>query len=427
MTTDHQDAGVAGEGELVIENAFLIDPNDAARDAAEVTLVVASGSIRELRLGTGAKADHKDASVGRWILPGLVNCHDHLYSHELRDPLKGMDLGQMRRWIDSRDPYDTLITMLEAAWAELQQGIALIRDLGAMHGLNTVVRRLIESGKVVGPRVVASGRPVVMTGGHVWTFGREADGPDECRKAVREQAKAGAEVIKIMASGGLSHYPAEDFTIRQYSDQELRAIIDEAHALGLRTCAHAFGQDAVERVVALGVDSVEHGIHIDDATLRTMADRGISYVPTLTNMERVASREFNDAAGQPRRSAELMEAVVIPQRETFSRAVRAGVRIGVGTDSTGDYGRELVRMSELGLPPAGVIKAATIDGAEICGVSSTTLAAGRPATLLVYDADPRDDLSRLTRPDLILINGIVVSSAGRWLQAPLWQASDAAL
>lgn len=418
MTRDHRDAGVPSDNRLVIENASLIDPHDATREVPGVTVVVADELIQELRPSAGATVG-PDSGVRRWILPGLVNCHDHLYSHELRYPLKGMDLAEMRRWIDGRDPYDTLLTMLNTAWTELLQGILVLRDLGAMHGLNTVVRRLIESGKVLGPRVVASGRPVVMTGGHVWTFGREADGPDECRKAVREQAKAGAEVIKIMASGGLSHYPAEDYRVRQYSEAELGAIIDEAHALGLRTSAHAFGQDAVERVVSLGIDSVEHGIHINEATLGVMADRGISYVPTLTNMERVASPEFNITAGHPARSAELSDGVVLPQRETFARAVQAGVRIGVGTDSTGDYAAELARMNDLGLPIAEVIKAATVDGAEICGRLFHPLAVGRSATFVVYNADPRDDLTRLTQPEQVVLNGTVVSPVTRWLQRPV--------
>ena len=404
---------MSGSGdETVLSNVRLLDPSMSFPERGPVDIRISGGLV--IAIDPTAVPDPAMAGAERWILPGLVNCHDHLYSHELRDPVPTMDLAEMRAWIDRRDSYETLARMAGAAWEQLRHGILVVRDLGAIHGLNTVLARLIRDGLIAGPEVVAAGRPIVMTGGHVWTFGREADGPDDCRRAVREQAKAGAQVIKIMASGGLSHFPSEDYHRRQFTDAELVAIIDEAHARGLPTCAHAFGADAVARVVAAGIDSVEHGVRIDEPTLDEMVRRDVSYVPTMTNMARIASPEFNDSAGRAGRSEELTRGVVEPHRDTFRRAVAAGIRIGVGTDSLGDYKAEILLMASLGMSSEAVIAAATVDGARICGRSGEPIAIGARADLIVLDGDPREDLTVLTSPSIVLRAGRPVVGVGPW-------------
>lgn len=358
--------------------------------------------------------------AGRFALPPLVNAHDHLYSHELAYPRPGSDLAEMRRSLDARDPSHTVGVMIRAAWTELAQGIGVVRDVGAVHGVNVSVARLFGGGILPGPVVVAAARPIVMTGGHVWTFGREADGPWECRGAVREQVKAGAKVIKIMASGGLSHYPEEDFGLAQYTETELAAIVDEARSLGIQTCAHAFSAEAVARAVEAGVDSIEHGVEIADETLEDMRRRGTSYVPTLTNMERVASKEFNEAAGTPERVEVLTSGVVEPHRRTVRRAIEAGVRIGLGTDSTGSYGEEARRLESLGMSADHVVRAATVNGAEICETGSGLLIEGEAATFSLHTDDPRD-LRRLGSPDTMVVRGREFHVDLTWLDAiPPW-------
>lgn len=396
---------------LVIAGALILDPVNPEGILRPGRILISDGIIREVGPAVPPSTESADLVVdahGRYAVPGLVNAHDHLYSHELRDPLPGLGLSGMRRWLDSRTEHETLFTMLAAAQRQLAQGITTIRDLGAAGGLNTVLATLLSGGDITGPTIVAAGRPVVMTGGHVWTFGREADGPWDCRRAVREQARAGAKVIKIMGSGGLSHYPAEDFTVEQFTDEELAAVIDEAHRVGLPTCSHVFGAEAVDRVVRLGIDSVEHGVQISDQTLQLMAERGTSYVPTLTNMERIASADYNQAAGTPERSEILTAGVVGPHRQTVRRAVTAGVRIGVGTDSTGDYTEELLRLTELGMTPADVLRAATISGAEICRQPTGTIAVGLRADLALHADDPLADPTRLTSPDYVIQAGALV-------------------
>lgn len=335
---------------------------------------------------------------GRFMLPGLVNAHDHLYSKELRNPDPGMDISAMRRRIDTRDKVRTFAVMLRNAWAAMAEGVLVVRDLGARHGVNTKLASSIAEGIVPGPTVVAAGRPIVMTGGHVWTFGREADGPDECRRAVREQRKAGARVIKVMASGGLSNYPHEDYTVSEFTRHEVEAITDEARKLGLPTCAHAFGADAIETTVRAGIDSIEHGVHLAPDIVEVMAEVGISYVPTIANMRRIASPDMNEQAGQVERADRFRREIVEPQAASVRRAVEAGLRIGLGTDSTGTYREELLALLECGLTAEQVIRAATVDGESICRVDPARAEVGSAARFCLYDRDPRSDVSRLVEP-----------------------------
>lgn len=346
---------------------------------------------------------------GLHILPGLVNSHDHLYSKELRYPGPGQDISAKRREIDLRDEVETFAVMVRNAWREMSEGVLVIRDLGARHGLNTKVASILSTGVLPGPLVVASGRPIVMTGGHVWTFGREADGPDECRRAVREQRKAGAQVIKVMASGGLSNFPHEDHTVSEYTDAELMAITEEAAKLGIPTCAHAFGEEAVAAVVRAGIDSVEHGVHLDDGILSAMVEGGIGYVPTMANMARIASAEMNEGAGVPERARRFEREVVSPQRESVRRAVAAGVRIGVGTDSTGTYQEELNALVAAGMSNEDVIRAATLGGAAIARVDAGVVAEGKLALLAIYEDDPREDVAGLTRPAAVFTGSSLIT------------------
>lgn len=409
---------------LVVGGVRLVDPAAADSEPTVCDLVIQSG--RFIDIVPPARRPVPDETVdadGRFALPPLVNAHDHLYSHELGHPLPGLGLSSMRAMLDARTPAQTMGVMVRSAWTQLSQGVGVIRDLGAVHGVNIAVSDLFERGVIPGPDVVAAGRPIAMTGGHVWTFGREVDGPWEARKGVREQAKAGARVIKIMASGGLSHYPAEDFDLSQFTAEELVHIVDEAHAVGLPTCAHAFGERSVARAVAAGVDSIEHGVDIDEVTLDAMKRAGTGYVPTLTNMERVASMDYNQSGGTPDRSPILISGVVEPHRRTFQRAVRMGLRIGVGTDSTGDYLAEVLRMESLGMPSADVVRAATVDGALICLRRSNAIGKGSRASFSLYDTDPRLDLHQLTRPSMVFSRGERFSLDAHWLEAP-WSSAD---
>lgn len=390
-----------------LRDVILVRPG-IGTDQRPTTVTIEAGLITAIGVTTMPGRDDLVIDLeGRYATPGLVNAHDHLYSHELRDPLPGWDLARMRAWLDARDVTETFTVMLRAALSELAQGITTVRDLGARHGLNTAVARALRGGGLLGPAIVAAGRPIVMTGGHVSGFGREADGPWDCRRAVREQVKAGAGVIKIMASGGLSHYPDEDFGVPQFTKEELRAITDEAGLRGVPTCAHAFSADAVHRAVVAGVDSIEHGVEVDDQTLELMRERGTGYVPTLANMQRIASEQLNRDAGVPERSAVLTSGIVEPHGRTFRRALAAGVPIGVGTDSTGTYQEELEAMVELGVEFDAVLESATATGGEICRQPAGRFEVGLRADLAIHDRAPQTP-AKLVAPSLVHSSGRLV-------------------
>ncbi|MEX2422971.1 MAG: amidohydrolase family protein [Acidimicrobiia bacterium] len=387
----------------VVRNVRVVQvdvPGMPLTDPVDIT--VTDGLIASISPHGGRGTEGVDGA-GRYVMPGLVNAHDHLYSKELREPAPGMDIAAMRRQIDTRDEVETVAVMLRNAWRALAEGVAVIRDLGARHGVNTRLASLLDRGIMPGPMVVPAGRPIVMTGGHVWTFGREADGADECRRAVREQKKAGAKVIKVMASGGLSNFPHEDYTVCEFTDEELAAITHEAAKLGLPTCAHAFGTDAIEAAVRAGIDSIEHGVHLDDATVAMMKEKEISYVPTIANMHRIASPALNDSAGVPERSERFDREIVQPQMGSVRRAIEAGIRIGVGTDSTGTYREELALLMAAGMDPERVIRAATADGAAICRVDAGVVAEGRLGMFALHEDDPRADPLSLVKPAAMFV------------------------
>jgi imidazolonepropionase-like amidohydrolase len=377
------------------------DPGIPVSPAVDVG--VEDGRIVSISPSAGVNANGIDGG-GQFLLPGLVNAHDHLYSKELRSPTAGNDLRTMRQVIDRRDEALTVAVMIRNAWAEMAEGVLIVRDLGARHGANTRVAEIFSRRIMPGPVVVASGRPIVMTGGHVSSFGREADGPDECRKAVREQRKAGAGVIKIMASGGLSNFPHENYTVSEYTDEELVAIVGEAKKLGIPSCAHAFGADAVAGAVRAGVNSIEHGIHLTDEAIEMMIDNGTSYVPTMANMQRIASPTLTTTAGSSERAERFAAEVVAPQIDSVRRAIAASIRIGVGTDSTGTYLEEIVALQNAGMSTEHIIRAATLDGAAICHAQAGVILPGRPALFNLYASDPRDDVTALVEPTAVFVH-----------------------
>jgi imidazolonepropionase-like amidohydrolase len=381
---------------IAVEEEGLPDSNSS--------VIISAGRIADVTTQLPT-VDRVIEGRGRFALPGLVNAHDHLYSKELRNPDPGMDIRAMRREIDGRDVPETLVVMLANAWSEMAEGVLVIRDLGARHALNTHLARIIDGGVVPGPVVVPSARPIVMTGGHVWTFGREADGPDDCRRAVREQRKAGAQVIKVMASGGVSNYPHEDYTVSEFTPPELEAITSEARKLGLPTCAHAYGEEAVSAAVDARIDGIEHGVRLDDGIIEKMVANQVAYVPTMANMQRIASVEMNAAAGVPERAAVFQREIVEPHMRSVTAALEAGVRIGIGTDSTGSYLEEIRALTLAGMGVEQVIRAATIEGARICRVDAGLIAPGRLALIALYDEDPRRDVEVLVRPSAVLIGG----------------------
>ena len=354
------------------------------------------------------------------VLPGLIDAHTHLTKRA--------------------DRYDELATFKESTYRNafngvlnarttLQAGFTTVRDLGSPAFLACELRDAIEEGQLLGPRILASGPGISMTGGHgdlnrfspqvqVSTFPEErdfkiADGPDEVRKRVRAQLKHGVDVIKINASGGvLSRGDAPGAP--QYTVQELRAAVEEAHAAGRKVAAHAHGAQGIKNAVQAGVDSIEHGSLIDDEGINLMKEQGVWLVADIYNDDYLLGKaiEFN----LPQESIDKERALGQLQRENFSRAAQAGVKVAFGTDAGvyphGDNAKQFAYMVKFGLTPAQAIRSATSDAAKLLGKSGDRgrIAPGLLADLIAVEGDPLTDITKLENVPLVIKGGSVVKN-----------------
>src|SRR5581483_7350186 len=277
---------------------------------------------------------------------------------------------------------------------------------GAPQAINCDLMRAVSAGLVEGPRIVPAGRMITMTGGHGWPIGREADGADEVRKAVREQLKAGARAIKLMASGGVMT-PGVDPRSPQLGLDELSAGVEEAHKAGVKTASHAQAAAGIRNAVFAGIDSIEHGIYLEDDVIEEMKRRGTALVATLAAPHNINA--LGEGAGMPPHVLEKSRMVAEAHLDSFRRAMRAGVTLASGTDAGtpgnqhGRNAQELRLMVEHGLSPAEAIRAATTHAAALLGLADQTgrIAPGFAANLLLVSGDPLADIAVLERPEAI--------------------------
>jgi imidazolonepropionase-like amidohydrolase len=349
---------------------------------------------------------------GRTLMPGLIDAHSHVTSDTERSP--GFGPPPPLHGDDPRPPELGYFVLAKLAAAMLRAGLTTVRDVGSYAGEAIILRRAIELGLADGPRILSCGKIVTATAPGARIFGtmyREADGPWEMRKAVREQIRDGADYIKIMATGARS-VEREDPEPAQMTREEVAAVVDEAHRMGFRVAAHAEGLGGARIAVEEGVDTIEHGLSLHRAPelLALMAERGIVLVPTLSTFDDLADR-FADAFAprlveQARRQAE--EAHL-----TLNAAHAAGVTLAMGYDSgpPGTSANEFVRMAEGGIGTAAAIRAATAGSAQALGLLDMvgTVEVGKVADLIVVDGDPSADPSLLLEPRCISL----VIQAGR--------------
>jgi imidazolonepropionase-like amidohydrolase len=339
------------------------------------------------------------------ITPGLIDCHVHL-----------SDAGLADASVQDRDPSALrVLRMADHARRTLTAGFTTVRDAGGRDHLEFALRRAAQEGLIRAPRLVLAGKIVSMTtaGASSWPgMYRQADGVSEVVKAVREQAAAGADVIKIMATGAVLSPGHERPTSAQFTREELTAVVETAHAMGLRVAAHAHGIHGIARAVAAGVDTIEHGTHLheDGGVVKEMAARGVFLVPTLKALARIADR---DSAGVP----EDMRAKARDRRSdrdrTFRVALELGVPIAMGTDAAtpfnrhGENAEELELMASLGMTPVAAIAAASGVAARALGRDDIgVIAPGRLADLVVWDGDPSDEIRALQRaPRAVFLGG----------------------
>ncbi|MEV4625024.1 amidohydrolase family protein [Micromonospora sp. NPDC049523] len=342
------------------------------------------------------------------VLPGLVDAHVHLCADAGPDAL-----GRL-----AERPETDLDAVVETSLrAHLAAGVTTVRDLGDRRG--AVLRWRDRGMRDDLPTVVGSGAPVTSVGGHCASMGGEASGVDEIREAVRLLAAAGADLVKVMASGGV-FTPGTDVTRPQFTDQELTAAVTRAHELGLPVTAHAHALSAVEQALRVGVDGIEHctcvtatGVHVSDATADRLAASGVAVCATLgTDPSVVTPPEVVAMAAR----AGLSEAAL---RNGAATLHRAGVRLVAGSDAGlgpakphGILPETLVEYVACGIPATAALAAATSVGAEVCGLGQRKgrVSPGFDADLLIVNGDPTSDITLLRRPLGVYRAGEPVSS-----------------
>jgi imidazolonepropionase-like amidohydrolase len=403
---------------LAIRGALLIDGNGAWNE--RTTLIVEGSRIATIGPDARVKIP-KGARViegrGRTVLPGLIDCHIHYCLDASPDSIRSLERD---------DPAVTAVKAVAHARATLEAGITTVRDVGSRAHISISVTRAIRAGIVPGPRTLNAGLAICMTGGHAWFIGRQADGPDEILKAVREQIRAGADVIKFIATGGVLT-PGVSPGAAQLTFEELRAGVEEAARAGRRVAAHAHGAEGMKNAIRAGVHSIEHGTMMDEEALDLFRAHKTFLVPTLSAIQ--SGLEHGKKGGLPDDAMEKCARMGDSLRANFRKAVKAGVRIAMGTDAGtpfnphGRNAQELRRMVQLGLTPMQAIEASTRSGATLLGLEQDigTLEVGKQADLILVNGNPLDDIALLEKPKNVVyvIQGgkIVKDSSARTARA----------
>jgi imidazolonepropionase-like amidohydrolase len=403
-----------GDAQIIYAGAMIdVETGKVLRDRVIVVedgLISAIGSkatIDEIDLPENATLiDLSDMTV----LPGLSDSHVHLTSDATVHGYKRLTISTPR----------AAITGVVNAQKTLMGGFTTVRNLGAPGFADIALMQAIDAGDIFGPHVIPAGRSIGITGGHCdnnllpYEYGVQsggvADGPWAVRAKVRENNKYGAKVIKFCGTGGVLSKGTK-IGAQQFSFEEMKAIVDEAHLLGLKVAVHAHGADGIETAIRAGVDSVEHASLISDEGLRIAKRQGTFLSMDIYVSDYILSE--GAAAGILEESLAKERTVGKAQRERFQAATRAGVKLAFGSDAGvyphGDNGRQFAYMVDWGLTPMKAIQAATIGNAELFGVLEDrgSIAVGKRADIVAVDGDPLDDIRELEDVDFVMKDGVV--------------------
>ena len=383
------------------------------------TIVVRDGKVAEIRDGfvaTPADAALVDLSR-RFVMPGMIDMHVHLWGIG-GDPLRER-LARM-----TTDDADDMMTSVANARRTLEAGFTTVRDLGGNARGIRALRDAIERGDVAGPSIVNAGQMISVSGGHgdgtnglaaEWADAVHAhqlnvcDGADDCRRAVRRQVGLGAQVIKFAATGGVLSNVAGGLG-RAMTPEEMRAIVETAHALGRKATAHSHAAEGTRAALEAGVDSVEHASYLDDDTIRLFKAKGAWLVPT--EIAPIAALAQARSGALPPATIPKAEAAAAAMHASHKRAFAAGVKFAFGTDTGvskhGDNATEFAQLIDLGMTPAQAIRSATVDAADLLGRDDVgLLAPGKRADIIAVTGSPLEDVTRLEHVDFVMHRGVV--------------------
>ena len=342
-------------------------------------------------------------TAGGTLTPGLIDCHVHLCFDGEPDFVAEARVSEAY----------AAVKCVRNAERHLRAGVTAVRDLGGLGAVACEVARAVEDRRVLGPRVLASGQALTITGGHGWnTFAREVDGVDGIRRAVRDQMRSGARSIKIVATGGvLTPGISVDFT--SFTPDEVDAAVDEAHKWGVPVAAHAIGETGISNCVRAGVDSIEHGSQITQEIAQEMKERGTFQVPTISALHGIVEHPED----VPAYAVEKGRQILGMAREAFRLASQTGVRHACGTDAGTPHNRhggapsELIKMVEWGMRPDAALQAGTSNAARLLRLPRAgAVDEGMMADLVLWDGNPLDDIEVLRNPRLVMKDGEAIQA-----------------
>jgi imidazolonepropionase-like amidohydrolase len=386
---------------FIIRNASVLTMSDSLSASPQVTdIVIEDGRISRVEpnppVSTGAES--LDLS-GKYLMPGLIDAHCHItYSG-------GLIEEELRL-----TPHERVLRASHNAFVTLLAGITTIRDPGGVDHMDVAVRNMVNLGFLYGPRILAGGRMIAITGGHGWEYGLEADGPDAVRRAVREQIKAHCDWVKFMASGGFADVGENPGSV-QLDPDELTAGVNEAKKAGKRCAAHAHSAAAIRNAVVAGVDSIEHATEMEEDVIKLILTHGVHVVPTFSiyhKMMRIGAKRGIDPS-----IIDLTKRWWDVKVDRFVKAYKAGVKVVAGTDNGspvgthGDLTTELEILVQMGLSPYEALKAATISAAQMLGLQREigTIEPGKFADLVVLSEDPTKNVAATRMVEKVFRNG----------------------
>jgi len=404
----------------VVHAGHLLDrPGQQPRGAS--TVIVRNGRIEAIRDGFAAPEGYPGATVvdlrDRYVLPGLIDCHVHLES----------DRAGQEGLIESLTSSDAYFAYQALANARktLDAGFTTVRNLGDERGVTLALRDAIAAGTVAGPRIIDAGMGISATAGHAdrtldlapdiaehVSETNLCDGPESCRRAVREQVRRGVDVIKIMTTGGVNSRIGAGIG-KQMFDDEAQALIETAHLYGKKVAVHAHGADGINLALKYGANSIEHGTLLDEESIKLFLKNGAYYVPTLSTVNGYLERLAKDPNAYPPEVRAKIDWRIQITGKALELAYPRGVKIAFGTDAgVSKHGRnadEFELMVKHGMPAAAAIKAATLNAADLLGITAETgsIEPGKRADMIAVAGDPLSDITVLKRVQFVMKDGVV--------------------
>lgn len=413
--------------DVVIHAGHLID-GVSKTPRAQVSILIHDDRITSVEAGYVSPAGARVVDLeNETVLPGLIDCHVHITGQS--------DGGDTVHEAVTRTRLDSAFLSTRYVRATLEAGFTTVRDVGGDTDLVVALKRAIKAGSIPGPRMFVAGAPLGPTGGH----GDPADGldpelshpgwdevtidsPEKARHVVRDFRRRGVDLIKIMPSGGVLSI-GDDPTLQLMADDEIKAVVDTAHALNMKVAAHVHGTQAINHAIALGVDSIEHGSFTNEESLRLFKEHGTYLVPTLLIGQRVLELARTHPEMLPPTSAAKAIAVVPTMQANFGKAYRAGVKIAFGTDQGlvphGENAKEFNLMVTSGMTPIDAIWTATANAADLIGDTQDigSIQAGRYADIVAVSGDPLKDVTELERVKFVMKGGVVYKDDGKMTMA----------